>query len=112
METPRGLLVAAGFVVVIAGSMAAATVPRDEPTVRLVVLAGVVAVFAAVADDVVAVLATAGMAWPFYSGFLDGRLGVLHWDGSATAVHVAVLVAAGLLGYGATRLRGNWIHRW
>jgi hypothetical protein len=71
--------IAAGFVVVVAGSFLAAQFPPSLPAQRTAVLVVAVAAYAAVAGNVPAGLATAGMAWLFCNGFLIDRLGELHW---------------------------------
>jgi len=107
--------IAAGFVVVVAGSFLAALFPPSLPGQRSAALAVVVAAFAAVAGDVLVALATAGMAWLFCNGFLVDRLGELHWHGRDDAVRLAAFGAAGLVGgaagWAARAVWSGW-RRW
>jgi MFS family permease len=107
--------IAAGFVVVVAGSFLATQFPPSQPAQRSTVLAAVVAAFAAVAGNVLVGLATAGMAWLFCNGFLVDRLGELHWHGRDDAVRLAAFGAAGLVGgaagWAARVVRSAW-RRW
>src|SRR6266511_2487940 len=73
------VLLAAGFMAVVAGCCAAALLPPQLTAQRVAALAVVVGGFAAVAGDVVAALAPAGMAWLFCNGFLIDRLGLFRW---------------------------------
>lgn len=95
-----GVLAGAGSVAVVAGCFAAAVVPAHLPGQRLAVLAVAVAGFALVADDAVAALATAGLAWLCCDGFLVDQYGELRWHGHADAVRLGVLALAAATGTG------------
>lgn len=91
--------VAAGFVTVVVGCLAATCLyAPGADTGRLLVLTVVIAGFAAMIQDALAALVTAGLAWPFYLGFLVDRYGELRWHGSVDLLRLAALVAASLLG--------------
>ena len=94
------VLLAAGFMAVVAGCCAAALLPPQLTAQRVAALAVVVGGFAAVAGDVVAALATAGMAWLFCNGFLIDRLGVLRWHGRVDLVRLDILCVVALVGTG------------
>lgn len=94
-----GFGVAAGLVTVVVGCFVASWLyPPGVDADRLFVLAVFIAGFAAVAGNALAALVTAGLAWPFYLGFLVDRYGELHWHGWVDLVRLAVLAVAALLG--------------
>ena len=99
-ERATGVLVAAGFAAVVAGSCAAALLPPQLVAQRVAVLAAVVGVFAAFAGDIAAGLATAAIAWLFCNGFLVDRFGVLRWHGRVDLVRLGILCVVALVGTG------------
>jgi len=72
--------------------------PPHATTSRLIMLALVVGGLAAVVRNGTAAVVTAGLAFPFYLGFLLDREGELHWHGEADVLRLTVLVAASLVG--------------
>jgi hypothetical protein len=102
------LLVAAGFVAVVGGCLLATAIfPPGQTMGRIVVLAVVLAVFAAWATDVLAALATAVMGWLVATGFLVGREGELRFTGVPDLLRIATLVAAVAAGLGWGFVRRN-----
>lgn len=101
-----GFGVAAGFVTVVVGCFVATWLyPPGADADRLLVLAIVITGFAAVVRDALAALVTAGLAWPFYLGFLVDRYGELHWHGRVDLLRLAVLTVASLIGAAL----GDWV---
>lgn len=103
--TPFGI--AAGFVTVIAGSLVATVFPEPATTQRLLVLALVIAGFSAIVRDSTAAIVTAGMAWPFYLGFLVDRYGELHWHSSVDLLRLGALRGAAVAGTAVGRWGGR-----
>src|SRR5512144_2976332 len=94
-----GFGVAAGWVTVVVGCFVASWLyPPGAGADRLLVLAVFIGAFAAVVRDALAALVTAGLAWPFYLGFLVDRYGELRWHGGVDLLRLAVLVVASLIG--------------
>lgn len=101
-----GFGVAAGLATVVVGCFVATWLyPPGADADRLLVLAVVIAGFAAVAGDALAAVVTAGLAWPFYLGFLVDRYGELHWHGPIDLLRLAVLAMASLIGTAV----GDWV---
>lgn len=97
-EEPLGISLAVGAVAVAVCCAVPTGTDQAGRDARLALLALGVGVFAAALVDVVAVAATIGVAFLLFDGFVEGREGALGWSGSGDAVHLAVLVAAGVLG--------------
>jgi hypothetical protein len=99
-SAPTGitLAVAAAAVVATALLTAAATAP-SESVARLAAMAVCVAAVGTLGGDLVAGLATAGIAWTVYIGFLVNRLGVLTWHGPVDALRLSVLCGAAVAGW-------------
>lgn len=97
-ESPVGILIAIGTVVVVAAAFVAAQVPVGEPGLRLTVLAAVLVAYAAWSVDRRAVLAVVPLAWLVQDGFLLDRYGVLEWRGWSDLARLGVLLVAGLAG--------------
>ena len=99
-SAPTGITLAAGSAAVVATALSAAalTAPSESGT-RLVAMALCVAAVGAFGGDLVAALATAGIAWSVLDGFLVNRLGTLTWHGAADMVRVGVLAAVALAGW-------------
>lgn len=97
---PTGLTLAAGSAAVVATALSAAalTAPSDL-VARLVAMALCVAAVGAFGGDLLAALATAGIAWSVLDGFLVNRLGVLTWHGAADIVRLGVLAGMALAGW-------------
>ncbi|GII52537.1 hypothetical protein Pth03_09260 [Planotetraspora thailandica] len=92
---------AAGFATVVGGCLLATAIfPPGHVLGRILVLAVVLAVFAAWAGDLLAGLATAVMGWLVATGFLIGREGELRFTGMPDLARLAVLVAAVAAGLG------------
>lgn len=93
------LAVAAGFVTVVFGCLVITlAMPPPATTGRLILLCAVLVGFAAVVGNLTAAVATAGVALPFYLGFLVDRRGELHWHGQVDLVRAAVLLVAAVAG--------------
>lgn len=95
---PRGIAIGAGalFLIGTAIVVAVATraaVPTHAVVPRAIAMCVAVGLFAVVADDGVAALTVAGLAWLITDGFLLNQFGVLTWQGS-----VDVGLTLGLLG--------------
>jgi len=95
---PFGFALTAGFAAVFVGTAAAAVIPRHDPALRTAVVAGFVAVGAALSATLAGAAGTAGMGWLFTNGFLVNGLGDLAWRGVADLIRVAVFVAAAVAG--------------
>ncbi|WP_426512887.1 hypothetical protein ACPPVO_20935 [Dactylosporangium sp. McL0621] len=99
-SAPTGITLAAGTAAVVATALpAAAVIAPSESMARLAAMAVCVASVGAVGGDLVAAMATAGIAWAVLNGFLVNRLGELTWHGRADAVRLSVLCAAALAGW-------------
>ena len=75
----------------------AAVGERPYPVFELVVM-GVAAFAVGCAADLVGSALVGLVFWLFLDGFDLGRWGVLGWDGHTSAIRLAVLVAAGVVG--------------
>jgi hypothetical protein len=96
-RTPFGINLAAGAVVMIAAAFVAVLFP--EVNARLAVVVAVVGGYAGVVADAGASLATAGLGYLVFDGFLLNRLGELTWNGMTNVWHLinfALAVGAGL----------------
>jgi hypothetical protein len=104
-RTPFGISLAAGAAVMVAGAMVAAGLAGDVPG-RLAVVALALGGYVALVDDVRAGLATAGLGYLLFDGFLVNRYGELTWDGTTT---IWCLVAFVMIVGGGLGIR--WIRR-
>jgi hypothetical protein len=95
------------LVVVVAGLIAAAS----PGAWRLGIVTAAVAVFAAVADDLMALLVTVVLAWLVVNGFMVDRFGVLSWHGLPDIYRAAMIVVAGALGQVVGRVRRAGLER-
>jgi len=114
-RTPMGINLAVGAVTVIAAAVCAAALPPTHLWWRLGVLVIVVAGFAAVTGDQVALGGVALMVWLVANGFFENRQGQLSWHGSSDLGLMMVLVvaaAAGLAVGQACRLLLTLRARW
>lgn len=103
-RTPFGINLAVGSVAMVAASFAAAVVSSDV-SARLAVMALAVCVCAALVDDTRASLATAGLGYLLFTGFLVNRFGELTWDSATTLWTLLVFVLATGLGLGQRWIR-------
>lgn len=105
-DTPSGISAAVGALVVVVCCVAPPHLDAAGVTARLAVLALGLAAFSAAVVDVVATVATVGVAALLFDGFVLDRYGELAWHGEVDALRLAVLVGAALLGLaaGAARL--------
>ncbi len=114
-RTPMGISLGAGAVAVAAVAMLAALLPAVDVWARLDVMALLVAGFAAVTGDQVALGGVALMVWLVSNGFFENRLGVLSWHGSTDLGFAMVLVIAAAVGLAvgrALRLMYAWQTRY
>lgn len=82
---------------------------RPHPVFELVVLC--VAAFAVgCAADLAGSMVIGLVFWLFFDGFDADRWGVLSWDGHSSAIRLAVLVAAGVVG-AAVGMAVRMVHR-
>lgn len=98
-RTPFGINLAVGSVAMVAASFAAAVVSSDV-SARLAVMALAVGVCAALFDGTRASLATAGVGYLLFTGFLVNRYGELTWHGTTALWPGAVFILAAGLGLG------------
>jgi hypothetical protein len=104
-RVPTELGIAAGFATVATACLIITwLLPPPATTARFIVLCAVLVSFGAIVRNLAAALATAGMALPFYLGFLLDRLGELHWHGQVDLARLAALLAAAAAGTVAGRL--------
>jgi len=101
-------MVGTGALVVVVAGLIAAAAPDAW---RLGIVAVAVAVFAAVADDLIAVPVTVVLAWLVVNGFLVDRFGVLSWHGRPDIYRAAMIVVAGALGQVVGRVRRARLER-
>jgi hypothetical protein len=109
-----GINLGIGAVAVVAGAVLVAFVPATYLWWRLGLMALVVAGFAAVTVDQVALGGVALMVWLVANGFFENRQGELSWHGSTDLgfAMVLVLVAATGLAVGrAYRVVAEWYAR-
>lgn len=99
--TPVGIAAGWGTALLIAVACGAAVLPAADHGWRFAIIAGAVAVFAALSGDVRAVPLVAGIAWLVYNGFLLNALGVLSWHGLDDLWRVLLVMAAGAAGLAA-----------
>jgi hypothetical protein len=99
---PTGILIGLGALTVVAGGLIASTAPGAW---RFGIVVAAVAVFAALALDLVAVPVTVVLAWLVVNGFLVDRFGELSWHGRPDIYRAGMLVVAGALGQGVGRAR-------
>lgn len=97
-RTPMGINLGIGAAAVVGGAVLVAFVPAAHPWWRLGLMALLVAGFAAVTLDQVALGGVALMAWLFANGFVENREGELSWHGSADLGFAMVLVLAAAAG--------------
>jgi hypothetical protein len=96
---PLGFALAAGFTTsMVACLLASLAAPPHHATARLVVLALVIAGFAASVRSLPGAVLSAGMAWSMYLGFLVDQTGELRWHGVVDLVRLGVLVVVALAG--------------
>jgi hypothetical protein len=100
-RTPFGINLAAGAVAMIAAAFVAILFP--EVNARLAVVAVVVGGYAAAVADSRASLATAGIGFLIFDGFLLNRLGELTWNGKTSVWHLIIFALA--VGFGLARRR-------
>ncbi len=113
--TPMGINLGVGALAVVAVAMLAAALPPSDVWGRLGVMALLVAGFAAVTGDQVALGGVALMVWLVSNGFFENRLGVLSWHGSTDLGFAMVLVIAAAVGLAvgrALRLMYAWQTRY
>jgi len=99
-DTPTGISIGLGCVVVVAAALVAALVPASAGGVRLGVLAVALAGFAAVAVDPSAAAFVTVTGFLVFDGFLVNRLGQLSWHGADDLHRLELLAVASLLGHG------------
>ncbi|MDQ7904382.1 hypothetical protein RB614_43675 [Phytohabitans sp. ZYX-F-186] len=105
-RTPFGIDMAAGAAAMAAATTVAAVLfPRGDTSGRLLVVAVAAGVYAALAAGTRAALATAGLGYLLFNGFLVHRFGDLSWDGPECGWHLAVIAFATALGLGQRWLR-------
>lgn len=97
-DTPVEIRVAGRCVSVVAAAFVAAAVPASQLGWRFAVTAIVVAGFAALTLDEVAVAGVAVVAGLITDGFLEDHLGELSWHRGADAWLIAILVGASTVG--------------
>jgi hypothetical protein len=102
---PFGIDLAVGSVV---ASSVVAVVLFPEVAARLVVLTVPLVVYASVVDDPRAGLATAGLGYLVFNGFLVNRYGELTWDGTPSVWHLAMFVLAVGVGLAWRAIRSPW----
>ncbi len=110
-RTPMGISLGAGAVAVAAVAMLAALLPAVDVWARLDVMALLVAGFAAVTGDQIALGGVVLMVWLVSNGFFENRLGELSWHGSTDLGFVMVLVVAAAVGLAAGQAVRAW-HSW
>ena len=109
MRTPFGINLADGAGVMVA-TVFIARAAVTEVTARVVAVALALGVYAALVDDTRASLATAGLGYLLFNGFLVNRYGELTWDGTTSTWHVTVIAAAVGLGLCRRWLRSSRRH--
>jgi len=97
-DTPLGVNVAAGALVVVVAAFVSAAVPPSATAVRLGLFATAQGVFAALTVDPLAVAIVGVLGFGVFDGFLVNQLGELTWHGQSDVSRVLVLVAAGVSG--------------
>jgi hypothetical protein len=107
-----GIDLAVGAAAMSGAAMVAAAFPGVP--IRLGVMAVATAVYAALVENARAGLATAGLGYLVFNGFLVNRFGELTWNGMNSIRHAAVLAAAAGVGLGFRCLRRppTSIQRW
>jgi hypothetical protein len=99
--TPFGISLAGGAAAMVGAALTAAgLVPAGATGWRLGVMALVVAGYTAMVDDAWASLATAGLGYLLFNGFLVNRAGELTWIGTTNVWQLGVFVVALGLGLG------------
>jgi hypothetical protein len=97
-DTPLGVGVAVGALVVVVAAFVAAAVPPSAAAVRLGLFAAALGVFAALMADPLAVAIVGVLGFGIFNGFLVNQLGELTWHGRSDVSRVLVLAAAGVSG--------------
>jgi hypothetical protein len=97
-DTPLGVNVAAGALVVVVAAFVSAAVPPSAAAVRLGLFAAALGVFAALTVDPLAVVIVGVLGFGVFDGFLVNQLGELTWHGRSDVSRVLVLAAAGVSG--------------
>ncbi|GIG61786.1 hypothetical protein Lfu02_61580 [Longispora fulva] len=100
-ETPLGVNIALGSVLLVVAAVAAATIPDSEPVVRYAVLVLAVAAFAAWTRDGLALAFVAVIGFAIFNGFLVNQPGELSWHGLTDMLRLGVLVLASTTGLAA-----------
>jgi len=103
-RTDIGIGLAIGVVAVVGATIGAAALTAGVPG-RLAVIALVAGAVAAWVDDARAAVATAGVGFLLFDGFLVNRYGDLSWHGRTSLWQVAVLAVALGVGRGWRRLQ-------
>jgi hypothetical protein len=104
-ETPFGIDLAVGAVVMVAAVLGAGALFPDVPG-RLVVVALALAGYTALVGQARAGLATVVVGFLLFNGFLVNRYGELSWDGTTSAWHLGLLALAAGAG-----LAVRWVRR-
>ncbi|MEV4628230.1 hypothetical protein AB0J90_18330 [Micromonospora sp. NPDC049523] len=102
-------LVAGWAVVVAAAVVVALLVPADALPLRVLVLAAVVGVYAAVVPDTRATLGTALIAVLVFTGFLAAGYGALGFRAGDIASYTALIGFATVLGLGQRWMRAGFV---
>ncbi|NUR74187.1 MAG: hypothetical protein HOU81_25540 [Hamadaea sp.] len=102
-QSPQGILVGFGSLVVIVAGFVASAFPQAEAVLRYGVLVLAVLAFAAVTAVWTASLVTAVIGFLVFDGFLVNQLGQLSWHGSTDAMRLMALGSAVIAG----RLAGD-----
>lgn len=106
--TPTGINLAIGCVVMVAAAfLAAALFPPDAIPARLVVLAVVVGVFAAVVPDIRAALGVAGLSVLVFTGFLANHYGELTTRDGDVWWYALLIGSAATIGTGLRWIRAR-----
>ncbi len=103
--TPFGIELAVGAAEMVAATVVAVVLFPDQPA-RLVVVAVALAAYAVLVDNARAAVATGGLGYLLFNGFLVNRYGELTWDGTTSAWQIGLLALAAGAG-----LAVRWVRR-
>jgi hypothetical protein len=98
-DTPTGISIGLGAVIVVAAALVAALVPASEGGMRLGLMTVALAGFAAVAVDLRAAAFVLMLGALVFDGFLVNQLGRLTWHGADDLRRLELLAAATLVGH-------------
>lgn len=97
-DTPVGINVAIGIVVVVIAGLVAAAIPQSAGSARLTLFAAALGLFAVLSGDPRAVVVVGVLGFGIFDGFLVNQMGELSWHGSADVTRLWVLSVAAVCG--------------